>query len=86
MNKANVVVGILAGVAVGALLGVLFAPDSGVRTRRKLSRKGLDAVDDLKSKFDEMLDEFTEKMEHKREEATTLYEKGKRKVEEFNRS
>ena len=37
MSKTNVVIGVLAGVAVGALIGILFAPDKGSETRRKIS-------------------------------------------------
>jgi gas vesicle protein len=50
MKKSNVVLGVLAGAAVGALLGILFAPDKGSRTRKKIYRKGEDVVDDLKDK------------------------------------
>lgn len=38
MNSGKVVLGALAGLAAGALLGILFAPDKGSETRKK-SRK-----------------------------------------------
>ena len=40
MSTGKIVVGVLAGVAVGALLGVLFAPDKGSETRKKISKGG----------------------------------------------
>ena len=50
MKKTNIVLGIIAGAAAGALLGILIAPDEGVKTRKKLYRKGSRAIDDLKDK------------------------------------
>lgn len=37
METGKIVAGVLAGVAVGAILGVLFAPNKGSETRQKLS-------------------------------------------------
>ena len=34
MKKSNVVLGVLAGAAIGALLGILYAPDKGSKTRK----------------------------------------------------
>ncbi len=85
MNKTNVAIGVLAGVAVGALLGVLFAPDKGSETRKKLSRRVTDKADDVKDKFDELLQELTEKFEAAKAEASQIYERGKHKSEEFKK-
>lgn len=48
--------GVLAGMAAGAAIGILFAPDKGQRTRRNISRKGQDLMDDLEDLVD---DRFT---------------------------
>jgi gas vesicle protein len=61
MEKGKIIVGLLGGVALGALLGVLFAPDKGSNTRRKISKKGEEYLDDIKDKFDEFLDNVSEK-------------------------
>jgi len=46
MSTEKVVLGVLAGAATGALLGVLFAPAKGTVTRRAIVRKGERQVDD----------------------------------------
>jgi len=63
MKKGNVVLGLLAGLAAGAVLGILFAPEKGSRTRRKIMHKGEDMTADLKEKFDGMLDDINDKYE-----------------------
>jgi gas vesicle protein len=63
MNSGKVLLGLLAGVAAGALLGVLFAPDKGSVTRKKISNKADDYADALKEKFNEYMDTVSEKVE-----------------------
>lgn len=53
MNTAGkVMVGVLAGAAVGLLTGILIAPDSGKKTREKLMGK----TNDLKNKVTDSID------------------------------
>ncbi len=63
MSSGKVLLGVLAGVAAGALIGILFAPDKGVNTRKKMVSKGEEYVDDLKAKFSEFVDGVAGKFE-----------------------
>lgn len=61
MESSKVLLGVLGGVAVGAVLGILFAPDKGINTRKKLVDQGKGYADDLKGKFDGIKKEVTDK-------------------------
>lgn len=57
---------ILVGVTVGAILGILYAPNKGSITRRKLSRTGNDLRDKLnnfKEAINEKIDSLKEDVE-----------------------
>jgi gas vesicle protein len=69
METGKIVLGALAGFAVGAVVGVLLAPDKGSETRRKIAQKGTDFVDgikgkfsDLKNKYNDIVDELADKI------------------------
>jgi gas vesicle protein len=72
MSSGKVLLGVLAGLAAGALLGILFAPDKGSVTRKKISKKGEDYADSLKEKFNEFLDNISAKFEEVKEEVTNV--------------
>jgi gas vesicle protein len=57
-DKSGAVIGLLAGLAVGAVIGLLFAPDSGKKTREKISDKALDLADNVKDGFHSIKDNF----------------------------
>lgn len=50
-NTGKILLGIAAGVAAGAVLGILFAPDKGSETREKIKQKGKEFSDGMKEKF-----------------------------------
>ncbi|MCX6224376.1 MAG: YtxH domain-containing protein [Bacteroidia bacterium] len=70
MNKGNVLLGALAGLAIGTVLGILFAPAKGSETRRKISDKGNEFTESLKKKFDEIVDDLTGNTSTASEETT----------------
>lgn len=82
MNTGKLLVGIFAGVAVGAALGVLFAPNKGEVTRKKISRKGEDVAEDLSDKFSALLETLTEKFEDLKAEASKMADKAGKKIKE----
>lgn len=82
MSSGKVLLGVLAGVAVGAVLGVLFAPDIGWNTRKRISKKAEDLTDDLREKFDEFLDSISVKVDMVKEEVADISEKSKAKANE----
>lgn len=50
-NKTAIALALLAGVAVGAGLGILLAPDKGSKTREKIKEGFDDAKKNVKDKF-----------------------------------
>lgn len=61
MKASNLVLGIIGGIAAGAVLGILFAPDKGCNTRKKIAEKGNDLKDNMKDKFNDFLSTVEDK-------------------------
>ncbi|PWT98172.1 MAG: YtxH domain-containing protein [Bacteroidetes bacterium] len=78
---SRALLGFLAGAAVGALAGILFAPDSGTETRKKISKKTGEVGDQLKQKFNEFVDGVKEKYAGVKDQAEDVAEKG---ISKFN--
>lgn len=83
MSTSKVLLGVFTGVAIGATLGILFAPDKGKDTRKKLSKKGQELAGELGDKFNEFIDTISQKFETVKDEATGLIENGRVKVNEM---
>jgi gas vesicle protein len=77
MNSGKIVLGVLAGLAVGATLGILFAPDKDSSTGKKISRKRDEYADELEKKFEDFIDTSKKKTGFVREEATLKAENGR---------
>lgn len=77
MNAEKVLVGALAGFAAGALVGILFAPDKGSNTRKKIMNKRDDLSDALREKFDSFVDSVTSSIDEVRDDAENLADDAK---------
>ncbi|TND01991.1 MAG: hypothetical protein FD123_4142 [Bacteroidetes bacterium] len=78
-NSGKVIGALLIGAAIGGILGVLFAPDKGSETRKKIAGKTSDLADALKEKFNALLEEAKKEFEAAKEKAVEFAENGKTK-------
>jgi gas vesicle protein len=64
---------LIAGIAIGVLVGILFAPDKGSVTRQKIADTG----GDLKDKFNDFIDSLSGKAEEAVDDAKDFASKAK---------
>ena len=60
---------LLVGAAIGGVLGILFAPDKGSVTRKKIAGQTSDLAESLKEKFDDLLEEAKKEIAMAKEKA-----------------
>ena len=72
MSSGKVLLGVLTGIAVGALAGILLAPEKGVETRKKIASKGHDLTEGLTEKFNEFLDSINDELENVKDKAENI--------------
>ena len=77
MSSGKVLASVLAGAAAGAILGILFAPDKGTETRRKIAEKGAGLADSVKNKVSEYSDVIAEKYDSVQEKITGAVNDGR---------
>jgi gas vesicle protein len=60
MNTGKVILGVIAGASIGAIAGILLAPDKGAATRKKI----VDHTNDLRSILNDWATDFIESMKN----------------------
>jgi len=83
MKSGKLLAGILAGFAAGAVIGMLFAPEKGANTRRKIMKKGEGYADDLKERFEDFVDSLNEKYESAMQKKESILPDGQLKPEDI---
>ena len=58
MNSSKTFLYLLTGIAVGAAAGILLAPHSGAKTRKKLIKRTKNFMGDVKDKADDVADKL----------------------------
>lgn len=63
MKSGKMLVGLLSGAAVGAAVGMLFAPKKGTETRRAISKTGDDYLQGAKKNINDFSDSLSHKVD-----------------------
>jgi gas vesicle protein len=82
MRSVKILLGVLVGMVSGVLVGILFAPEKGSDTRKKISKKQEDYANAFKEKFNQFLDNLSEKSKRIGEKASDIVVDEKIKSEE----
>lgn len=74
-NSSKVLIALGAGAAIGAILGILFAPAKGEEIRKKITDQSKKLVDNVKDKFNNGREKFDTMKSEMKERMETVNEK-----------
>jgi len=80
MSTSNILVAFLAGAAVGAVAGILLAPDTGTNTRKKIFNKAGDLANSVKNSVGSFIDGAKETYAGVKEDGEEFVDKTKAKL------
>lgn len=73
-STGNTLLALLTGAAIGAAIGILYAPDEGAKTRKKIRNGFDDAKNNLKDKFGEISGNLKDKFSNAQFDLEESYE------------
>jgi gas vesicle protein len=85
MTTGKAITGILAGLAVGTLIGVLFAPDKGTNTRRKIGKKKDETLDEIQDKLDALAKGMSTRFQAVKDDVASILHQGKNHLDEVEK-
>lgn len=71
-TMSKLVTGLVIGAAAGLVAGILFAPDKGTETRKKIADKAGDFTDELKDGFNDFVDDISAKFGKAKSKALSM--------------
>lgn len=80
MSSSKVLLAFIAGAAVGAVAGVLLAPDEGKNTRKKIAGKASELSGTIKDKMNDFIDGLKEIYSTSKNEAEEMTDKAVAKM------
>lgn len=85
MKTSNFLIGLVAG----AVLGIVFAPDKGCNTRKKIAKKSSELTDNIKDTFSDFLakveNKFTSLSMQTEELAEEMFDVTSQNIEKINK-
>lgn len=79
MKTNKIITAIVSGLGVGAILGILFAPDKGCNTRRKMAKKGNDLKNGIKDGVNSLVSSLENKYEKLASKGENIIDESKSK-------
>jgi len=67
-DSGSVLLALLTGAAIGAGVGILYAPDKGSKTRKKIKKKAKDASEEINDRLTKATEELTKTAQNQKEE------------------
>jgi len=83
MKSVKIIFGALAGVALGIQIGLLVAPQKGADTRKKLTKRGEEYLNDFNGQLNHLVKGFSEKFDKINKEIANVAEETKAKSNEW---